>query len=65
MNKIPAAWYGPEHNSPLDPDRFTPDERRRLSTTRLKAEHQRRTSPSPVIRAFQAATDKALGRRSR
>lgn len=61
--KIPRGLYGPNGDGLNDPDRFTVIERAHQSLDRLKAERDRRRSPSPVIRALQAATDAALNRK--
>lgn len=56
------AQYGPNYDGLGDPDRITVAERQTESTTRLIEERNRRRSASPLVRALQAATDKALGR---
>jgi len=54
--------YGPNYDGLGDPDRITTAERQTESTARLIEERNRRRSASPLVRALQAATDKAFGR---
>jgi len=63
--KIPPGAYSDQHDGLLDPNRFSPAERMVTPAARLTEELRRRTSPSPVIRRLQAATDRALGRKGR
>lgn len=61
--KIPAAWYGPNRDGLLNPDRLTPEQRVRQDPDWVAAAHARRQSASRAVRALQAATDRAFGRR--
>jgi hypothetical protein len=63
--RIPAGLYGPERDGLGDPDRPTVAERMVRSPERLAEERQRRSSPTPIVRALQRATDRALGRAGR
>lgn len=62
--KIPAAWYGPNRDGLLDPNRKTSEERLRREPAWADAAYARRQSPARAIRALQAATDRAFGRHS-
>jgi hypothetical protein len=64
MPKVPKSLYG-NRSGLLDPRRHSPAERRNASQARLDAEQARRDSRSPLLRALQAAADKALGRGTR
>lgn len=57
---IPRGLLGDQYDGLADPERFTPTERRDLPLDRLAIERERRRSPSPFIRALQAATDRAF-----
>lgn len=61
--KLPPALFGANRDGLLDPDRLSPAQRRNASQARLNAEQSRRTNRSPVMRALQAAADRALGGR--
>lgn len=63
MKKIPKGLLGPNRDGLLDPDRLTAAQRARESRPWLDEARDRRASPSPLVRALQAATDRALGRR--
>lgn len=60
--KIPRGQFGEGYDGTSDPEQFTPAERMTTDEARLVEERERRDSMSPVVRAMQAATDKALGR---
>jgi len=62
--KIPRGMYGPNYDGTGDPEQCTPRERMTVSEATLIEEKDRRNSLSPQIRKQQAATDKALGRKS-
>jgi hypothetical protein len=62
MTRPPRGLYGPNRDGLGDPDRFTLAERATRSDDRLQIERDRRRSWSPLIRALQAATDRALGK---
>jgi hypothetical protein len=55
--------YGPNMNGRLDPEAMTPSERRVKAPGRAAVQRARRRSLSPLIRALQAAADRALGGR--
>ena len=61
--QVPRGLYGAAYDGLGDPERVTIEERAHRPESGLIAERQRRSSASPLVRALQAATDKALGRR--
>lgn len=65
MTNTPRGRYGPNYDGLGDPERITAAERMTASEPRLIDERQRRASRSPMVRALQAATDKAFGRKGR
>ena len=60
-SKIPPGLYSAEHDGTGDPDRLTIAQRQRRSVEQHAEEAARRRSMSPLVRAMQAATDRALG----
>lgn len=58
-----TSRYGPDHDGVLDPDRMSIAGRQRMSVDRHRERVSRRRSLSPVVRALQAAADRALGGR--
>lgn len=61
MTKFPRSWYGPNLDGRLDPEQMTAAERAVKTPERAGFERDRRRSPSPVVRALQAATDRTFG----
>ncbi len=60
MTDRPRGLFGPNYDGLLDPERITAQERLRTGQARLIEERRRRSSLSPVVRALQAATDRAF-----
>lgn len=62
-SKVPRGLYGAGLDGLGDPERVTIAERATRPVAQVLQERERRTSTSPVIRALQAATDRAFGRK--
>lgn len=62
MSKVPRGLFG-GRNGVGDPEALTPTQRPYAGEDRAAEQQERRTSGSPLVRALQAATDRALGGR--